>query len=87
VTKTGDILDALGIFLDEDATNHKKKYEVMLETTEKIVYSYLGLEPIHVSELSRISGYSVPRTMELLLSMELKGAVKQIGNQYYAVVL
>jgi DNA processing protein len=87
VTKTRDILDALGIFLDEDASCHKKKCEVMLESTEKIVYSYLGLEPIHISELSRRTGCSVPHTMELLLSMELKGVVKQIGNQYYALVL
>jgi DNA processing protein len=87
VTGTRDIMDALGIFMDEDVSGHKKKCEVMLETAEKIVYSYLGLEPIQVSEISRMSGYSLPRTMELLLSMELKGVVKQIGNQYYAIVL
>lgn len=85
VTGIRDILDALGIFLDEDVSARKKKNEVMLETTEKIVYSYLGLEPIHLSEIARISGISVRRTMELLLSMELKGVVKDIGNHYYAV--
>jgi DNA processing protein len=87
VTKTRDILDCLGIFLDEDASGRKKKCEVLLETAEKIVYSYLGLEPIHISELSRMSGFTVQRTMELMLSMELKGVVKQIGTQYYAIVL
>lgn len=87
VTKTRDILDGLGIFMDEDASIRKKKCEVMLETSEKIVYSYLGLEPIHISELVRISGLSVQRTMDLLLSMELKGVVRQAGNQYYAIVL
>ena len=87
VTKTRDILDGLGIFMDEDASVRKKKCEVMLETSEKIVYSYLGLEPIHISELVRISGLSVQRTVNLLLSMELKGVVRQVGNQYYAIVL
>lgn len=87
VTETRDILDGLGIFLDEDVPQRKKKCEVLLETAEKIVYSYLGLEPIHISELVRMSGFSVQRTMELLLSMELKGVVKQIGNQYYAIIL
>ena len=67
--------------------SRKKKCEVMLETSEKIVYSYLGLEPIHISELARISGLSVQRTVNLLLSMELKGVVRQVGNQYYAIVL
>lgn len=87
VAKTRDILDGLGIFMDEDASVRKKKCEVMLETSEKIVYSYLGLEPIHISELVRMSGLSLQRIMDLLLSMELKGVVRQIGNQCYAIVL
>ena len=87
MTTTRDILDGLGIFVDEDVSVKKKKNEVMLETSEKIVYSYLGLEPIHISELVRMSGQPVQRIMEVLLSMELKGVVKQIGNQYYAIVL
>lgn len=65
----------------------RKKNEVMLETSEKIVYSYLGLEPIHISEIVCLSGVPMQRTMECLLSMELKGVVKQMGNQYYAIVL
>ena len=87
VTQTRDILDGLGIFLDEDASVRKKKCEVMLETSEKIVYSYLGLEPIHISELVRMSGLPVQRIMQLVLSLEMKGVIKQIGNQYYAIVL
>lgn len=87
VTRTRDILDGLGIFLDEDVSEHKKKCEVMLETAEKIVYSYLSLEPIHLSELVKISGFSIQKTMETLLSMELKGVVKHIGNHYFAIVL
>lgn len=87
VTTTRDILDGLGIFVDEDVSVKKKKNEVMLETSEKIVYSYLGLEPIHISEIVCLSGVPMQRTMECLLSMELKGVVKQMGNQYYAIVL
>lgn len=87
VTQTRDILDGLGIFLDEDASARKKKCEVMLETSEKIVYSYLGLEPIHISELVRMSGLPVQRIMQLVLSLEMKGVIRQIGNQYYAIVL
>lgn len=87
VTKTKDILDGLGIFLDEDVSEHKKKNEVMLETTEKMLYSYLSLEPIHLSEIVRNSGLSVQKTMEALLSMEIKGLVKDVGNHYFAVHL
>lgn len=87
VTKTKDILDGLGIFLDEDVSERKKKCEVMLETTEKIVYSYLSLDPIHLSEIVRISGLPVQKAMEVLLSMEIKGVVKDTGNHYFAIVL
>lgn len=51
------------------------------------MYSYLGLEPIHISELVRMSGLPVQRIMQLVLSLEMKGVIKQIGNQYYAIVL
>ena len=87
VTSTRDILDGLGIFLDEDVSTRKKKCEVVLESTEKIVYSYLSLEPIHLSEIARISGISAGKVMETLLSMELKGVVKSVGNHYYSIVL
>lgn len=87
VTKTRDILDGLGIFFDEDASQRKKKCEVMLETTEKIVYSYLSLDPTHLSKIVKISGLSVQKTMELLLSLELKGVVRDVGNHYFAIVL
>ncbi len=87
VTKTRDVLDGLGIFLDEDVSQRKKKSEVMLESAEKIVYSYLGLEPIHLSEIVKMSGFEAQSVMSALVSMEIKGVVKDTGNQYYAVVL
>ncbi len=85
VTCVGDLMDGLGIFLDENVSAHKKKNEVMLETTEKIVYSYLSLEPIHLSGIARMSGLCVQDIMEALVSMELKGVVRDIGNHYYAI--
>lgn len=87
VTCTRDILDALGIFLDEDVSEKKKKNQVLLESTEKIVYSYLGFEPIHLSHIVRKSGISVQKAIEALISMELKGIVKDVGSHYYAIVL
>lgn len=34
-----------------------------------------------------MSGLPVQRIMQLVLSLEMKGVIKQIGNQYYAIVL
>jgi len=85
VTDAGDIMDALGIFYDCSVEKHKKKIEVMLETSEKIVYASLGLEPAHVSEIASRSGLGIRRTMEILIDLELKHLVYMAGNNYYAI--
>ncbi len=70
VTNTRDIMDAMGIFKDDSIDKYKKKVEVMLETTEKMVYSSLSLEPAHVSEISLKCGLNIANTMEILLRAE-----------------
>lgn len=87
VTKTKDILDGLGLFLDEDVSERKKKSEFCLATTEKTLYDRLSLEPIHLSEIAEISGFPVQKAIEILLSLEMKGVVKNIGNHYFALRL
>lgn len=87
VTRVEDILDGLGLFFDEDVVTKKKKTNFMLETTEKIVYSILSLEPIHISELMNETGLSMPVLMEQLLSLQGKRLIKSIGNNYYVIRL
>lgn len=86
VTDIRDILDALGLFYDKSISSRKKKIEVVLETSEKIVYSSLGLEPAHVSEIAVRSGFGTRRTMEILIGLELKHYVCMAGNNYFALI-
>lgn len=83
VTDISDIMDALGIFYDCSISEYKQKFN--LETNEKIVYASLGLEPAHVSEIAARSGFSIKRTMEILIDLELKQCVCMAGNNYYAI--
>lgn len=85
VTGVKDILDGLGIYLDMDIIEKKKKTNIMLETTEKMVYSILSLEPIHISELDKELHLGFGKLMEILLSLQKKGAVKMVGNNYFVV--
>lgn len=85
VTDISDVMDALGIFYDVSIEDRKKKIEVVLETSEKIVYASLSLEPAHVSEVAFRTGFTIQRTMEILLELELKHFVVMTGNNYYAV--
>lgn len=87
VTDVQDILDGLGIFLDENYSSRKKKNEVMLETTEKIVYAILGFDGIHISEIVARTGITVPEAMEALLSLERKKLIVMLGQHYYAAKL
>lgn len=87
VTNAGDIMDALGIFYDFSVTEQKKNFQLKLESHEKIVYDILGLEPAHLSEIAIRSGFSIKRTMEILIGLELKRVVCMAGNNYYALKL
>lgn len=62
-----------------------KKINLLLETTEKIVYASLSLEPAHVSEVASETGLGIPDVMDCLLSLEMKGLIDTVGNNYYAI--
>lgn len=85
VTNIKDILDGLGLFYDDDVTSKKKKYDVMLETTEKIVYAILSLEPLHISKIAQMCGLDINCTMETLLSLQMKRMVEMVGGSYYII--
>lgn len=85
VTDVQDILDGLGIFLDDNISSRKKKKYVVLETTEKIVYAILGFDGIHISEIVGRTGITVPEVTEALLSLERKQLITMVGQHYYAL--
>lgn len=62
-----------------------KKNNLLLETAEKIVYASLSLEPAHVSEVASETGLGIPDVMDCLLSLEMKGLIDTVGNNYYAI--
>lgn len=62
-----------------------KKNNYMLETKEKIVYANLSYNPKHVNELIIDTGFSLNVVMECLISLELKGYIKQIMKNFYIV--
>lgn len=85
VTKVRDILDGLGIFLDEDVVERKKKTNVMLETTEKIVYAILSLEPVSMSMLVEETGLKPQQVLKTLSSLQEKRLVREVGDRHYVI--
>ncbi len=85
VTNVRDIMDALGMFYDCSTEGRKKKIDVVLERTEKIVYASLSLEPAHISEIALKTGLGIQHTMEILTGLELKHVAVMAGNNYFAL--
>ncbi|MCK4910605.1 MAG: DNA-processing protein DprA [Thermodesulfovibrionales bacterium] len=55
-----------------------------LSAEEKALCSHMGRAPLHIDEIVKLSGLTVPKALSLLLTLELKEAVKQEeGKRFY----
>lgn len=61
--------------------NEKNKYK--LETKEEMVYSQLLLEPKHINELVSDTGIPAVELVNILVSLDLKGYVRQPVKNYF----
>jgi len=65
--------------------NEEEKRE-MLAGEEKIVWDSLSYEPVHIDAIVTSAGKSTADVLALLLSMELKGLVKQLSGMMFIKV-
>lgn len=84
VQSPADILEHYH-FARETKTKDSKKNNYMLETKEKIVYANLSYNPKHIDELILDTKLSLSEIMESLVSLELKGYIKQTMKNFYIV--
>lgn len=70
-------------YLDGDFMQKSDKNEKVLESTENILYSCLGLYPKGVHQLMEETKMEPSQIMELLVSLELKGYIQEISKNYY----
>ncbi len=82
VTEPKDILDFYG-FVEAGNKISDKKKNYVLENHEEMVYSKLCLEPKHLNELMEECELSLYLIMETLVSLELKGYIKEPVKNYY----
>ena len=81
------LITCAGEVLDEYSMQAKliKKTGIALDNSEKLVYASICLVPRSVDELSEMTKLSVSRVARILVSLEMKGAVKQIGKNQYVL--
>lgn len=65
--------------------NNLQKKISGLARDEETVYSCMGLQPKHISELLKETGLEIQSLLSVLLSLELKGLVKENTKNYYII--
>lgn len=64
-----------------------KEIENFLAPQEKIVYSCVSLEPIHVDDIVGKVDLSVKEVLNILYELEHRDIIKQVVNGYYIIVV
>lgn len=79
------LLEEWGFKKTKAAGESKKadENEKMLESPEKLVYSCLGLYPKGVDQVAAEAQMDVKSVMELLVSLELEGYIREISKNQY----
>lgn len=81
-----DLFPSMKEYLREFAGRDDSPPEVPafdLEPDEKTIFDCISLEPVHVDSLVSRSGIAASRALSLLLSLELKGAVRQVSGMRF----
>ncbi|HOZ56219.1 MAG: hypothetical protein BWY51_00917 [Parcubacteria group bacterium ADurb.Bin316] len=81
VTSAKEILETLDL---ANITSYINNKAIIPESDEENkILSFLSHEPIHVDELIRLSELGVSQINSTLIIMEMKGMIKNLGNQNY----
>jgi len=70
--------------LKEDKARDKRLLPRMTEE-ERAILQHLGHEPKHIDDIIRESSISVNKALSLLLSLELKGVIKQLDGKNFII--
>ncbi|OGC77723.1 MAG: DNA protecting protein DprA [candidate division Zixibacteria bacterium RBG_16_40_9] len=81
VTSVNDILSELKVYSSSSAEKAKPIPELPAE--EKSIYQILSTEPAHIDQIAQTVSVSTGQALSLLLSLELKGLVKQLSGKMF----
>ncbi len=73
------------LFKPRKAKQTKIRFDITEE--EKQILNILDNDPKHIDELTRISSVEITQLLTILLQLELKGAIKQIGGKQFIRIM
>lgn len=80
-----ELLEDLGIFRKSNKKKEEEK-KIVLERTEKLVYSCLDFQPKSLVELSGQVDMQIPELIQSLMGLEEKRLAKEISQNFYIKV-
>ena len=85
VTRVEDILEELKITRKGDKSPLVPLEQDLSQLTEaeKSIYKLISDEPHHIDKITGLASLGVPQTLNTLLSLELKGLVKQLSGKMF----
>lgn len=78
-----DLFPYLKGYLKELDLEGERTATIDMGPEEKALFECVSIEPLHVDALASKSGMTISKALSLLLDLELKGAVKQVGGMRY----
>ena len=84
VCNFSDILEELNLATTSPQQLDMKEF-VAANESENTILKQLGAEPIHIDEICRLSGLGMAEVGSTVAMLELKGAIRQIGNMNYTL--
>lgn len=71
----------MGMIPGTEIKNEKNKK--VLESTDDLVYSCVGLYPKNVDQIAQESRVEIRKLMSILVTLELQGYIREITKNYY----
>ena len=81
-----ELMEELGLWHQDKQENQEQK-KLLLETTENIVYSCLDFSPKNLEELVKTTQIPVVELLNVIMSLELQGLVREISKNYYVKMI
>jgi len=83
ITNADDAIDALNLRQAMKTTVDQKPKPTNSE--EELILSYLSKEPIHIDKLAQSCNIKINVLMSTITSLELRGAIKDLGGKNYII--
>lgn len=85
LTEGEDMLYAMGISVNLKSGKEKNNCEIVLEKENEVVYSCLGLLPMNIDDIIKITGKTSSEVFGILMQLMMKGLVIEPVKNHYAI--